>query len=49
LVTTPSPSTIRLPDPSNPMLFGSVIPRPGWPSPRHCGASSPARPSSRPP
>jgi hypothetical protein len=36
-------------DPSNLMCFGSVIPRLGWPSPRHCGASSPARPSSRPP
>jgi gamma-glutamyltranspeptidase/glutathione hydrolase len=30
LVTTPSSSTIRLPDPSNLMLFGSVIPRLGW-------------------
>src|SRR3984893_9137045 len=48
-VTAPSSSTIRLRDPSNLMCFGSVIPRLGWPSPRHCGASSPARPSSRPP
>ena len=31
------------------MLFGSVIPRPGRRSLRHCGASSPAHPSSRPP